>query len=294
MPLLAIVAAAVGACSVVFDVAKLAWVPSIVGTGQVGRAQSQLQVAQGVTQVVGPGLAGVALVVVGAGPSILADCASFVISAWLVTAQAERATEVLAGKASVLGDMAAGLRYVFGSTLLRGVLATTSLSAFAYGAEALFSVVALRYLGLSAAGYGAMISAAGVGWLLGSIFSTRLSRRFGLLRTMSVARVLEGLSLAGLLLLLWIRSPYLGALLLLLTALSDAVGTLCSVTIRQTETPEALRGRVNAIFRTLFWGMIPLGNLVLGALALALGPLGAIGVAGVVAAIAGLLMLRLS
>jgi MFS family permease len=293
LQLLALFAVAFGAgCfSVVFDVAKYSWVPSLVGDKRIPRTLSQIQIAQGVTQVVGPGIAGVLLVLIGPAPSILIDSASFLISAALIISQQGRSDRVTPPSgSSARSELVAGITFVAQSPLLRSILATTSLSAFAYGAEALFSVVALRFLHLSASGYGLLISCAGMGWLIGSAFATAMGRRFGSVRTMTVARCLEGVCLAAMLLLQVIPAPLLAALLLFAMAGADSCATLCSVALRQLATPDHLRGRVNAIFRAVFWGMIPLGNLILGALALKFGAVAAIGMGGVVATIAGLAM----
>jgi MFS family permease len=286
------VAFGTGAFSVVFDVAKYSWVPSLVGNERIARTLSQIQVAQGLTQVIGPAIAGVALVLAGPAPSILIDCASFLLSAALIVAQHDRFSTPRAASqtSSAWSEIGAGIRFVAASPLLRSVLGTTSLSAFAYGAEALFSVVALRSLHLSASGYGLLISCGGLGWLIGSAFASTIGRRYGLVRTMTVARCLEGAALAAMLLLQVVPSAALAALLLFFMACSDSCATLCSVTLRQLATPDALRGRVNSIFRAVFWGMIPLGNLALGALAMLVGTIPAIGTGGIIATLAGLAM----
>jgi MFS family permease len=285
------VAFGTGCFSVVFDVAKYSWVPSLVGNKRIPRTLSQIQIAQGVTQVVGPGLAGVLLVLIGPGPSILIDSVSFLLSAALILSQKGRSERpVQPTTSSTRSELLAGIAFIGHSRLLRSVLGTTSLSAFAYGAEALFSVVALRFLRLSASGYGLLISCAGLGWLVGSAFASRTGRHFGLVRTMTVARCVEGVCLAAMLLLQVAPSPILAALLLFSMACADSFATLCSVALRQLATPDHLRGRVNAIFRAVFWGMIPIGNFVLGALALKVGAVPAIGIGGVAATVAGLAM----
>jgi len=96
--------------------------------------------------------------------------------------------------------------------------------------------------------------------------------------------------LAAMLLLQVAPSPILAGLLLFAMACADSCATLCSVALRQLATPDHLRGRVNAVFRAVFWGMIPLGNFALGALALKVGAVPAIGIGGVVATVAGLAM----
>jgi MFS family permease len=61
----------------------------------------------------------------------------------------------------------------------------------------------------------------------------------------------------------------------------DAVNNVHQLTIRQALTPDRLRGRMTAVFRTAYWGAWPLGNLIGGLLAGLIGPATVIAVGGV-------------
>jgi MFS family permease len=64
------------------------------------------------------------------------------------------------------------------------------------------------------------------------------------------------------------------ALLLPVFIIGGTLGTagdLAQVTLRQAMSPAHLLGRMSAVFRTFFWGAWPLGNLLGGLLAAAIG-----------------------
>jgi hypothetical protein len=49
------------------------------------------------------------------------------------------------------------------------------------------------------------------------------------------------------------------------------VGNIAQVTLRQSLSPAHLQGRMTSVFRTFFWGAWPVGNLIGGVLAAAIG-----------------------
>jgi hypothetical protein len=55
--LLYVTAFLAGACTALFDIAKLAYTPALVGRSRLLEANSRLEVSQSCVRVVGPGLA---------------------------------------------------------------------------------------------------------------------------------------------------------------------------------------------------------------------------------------------
>ncbi len=74
--------------------------------------------------------------------------------------------------------------------------------------------------------------------------------------------------------------------LFLLVGLGSGVANVHAVSLRQTTLPEELRGRVNAAYRLISWGAIPIGAAAGGVAAAHIGGYGAmlIGAAGMAAA----------
>jgi MFS family permease len=80
LPLLAAVALAVGAASVVFDVGSFAFVPSLVDEGDLPGANQAMQGSVTASQVGGPGVAGLIVQLAGPVLGVLLDAVSYVAS----------------------------------------------------------------------------------------------------------------------------------------------------------------------------------------------------------------------
>ncbi|MGL5930844.1 MAG: MFS transporter, partial [Dermatophilaceae bacterium] len=82
LPHLAVTAAATGTASVFVRTAAPALLPRVVGTANLGSANARLVGTESAMQVAGPGLGGVLVGLVSAAWALLADAASFLVSAW--------------------------------------------------------------------------------------------------------------------------------------------------------------------------------------------------------------------
>ena len=134
-------------------------------------------------------------------------------------------------------------------------------------------------MGLSDAGYGVLTATLGIGSLLGSWLAVRVERGLGRVRTLVLSILLNGITLLV---------PVVTALPVPVGA-SMAVGgvgmmlwNVVTVSLRQRITPDRLLGRMNASYRLVGWGTMPLGAALGGALAEALGLRGAFAIAALV------------
>ena len=120
-------------------------------------------------------------------------------------------------------------------------------------------------------GYGLLISATGVGSIIGNLFISRYqqSRKLGIMMLSSAA--MAPCSLIGFSLVAWILAGTSGAFWMaccfaILTAALSSVFLVSSMTVLQIKVPDAFRGRVMGIHSITF-SMISLGGLAAGALA---------------------------
>ena len=120
-------------------------------------------------------------------------------------------------------------------------------------------------------GYGLLISATGVGSIIGNLFISRYqqSRKLGIMMLSSAA--MAPCSLIGFSLVAWILAGTVGAFWLaccfaILTSALSSVFLVSSMTVLQIKVPDAFRGRVMGIHSITF-SMISLGGLAAGALA---------------------------
>lgn len=142
---------------------------------------------------------------------------------------------------------------------------------FALAYVVLLPVYGTRYLGLGERGVAGLISSFGAGAVAGAML---VGGRIGSQKTekwILGASATFGLSLAvlGLALPFWFS-----CLTLLVMGMAQATSLTLLSSLIQRLTPAALRGRVSAIYLTAIVGLAPIGNLVAGEVAQALGRLG--------------------
>lgn len=268
-PGLVVAAFVLGVAAVFFDVGYPTFVPTVVPRERLGSANSRLFGAQSVAEAVGPGLAGLLVARFGAAWALLLDAVSFVVSAGTLVALRVREEVLPRARPRLIADIRGGIRATLGHPLLRPLIVSVGISNFwDSAANTVFLVYAVRELGLSTTALGLVLGAGSVGAIAGSMVSTRLVRRFGLGRT--ITRVAVIASVASFLLLIP-RDAGIASITLLVAAFAgwtmcDAIYSIQSVSIRQSATPEAMRGRVSSTGWLFVFGSLPLGALTGGAL----------------------------
>ena len=169
-------------------------------------------------------------------------------------------------------EIAEGLRYVLGHPLWRAIAATVALSNFFnMMVVSIFLVYAVRDLGLSAQAIGLMLGLSNIGWVVGAVASSRISRRLPVGRTLVGAALLFGP--AFILIPAAPQSqpiPFIVAGLMVVT-FAGIVFNVTGLSFQQAVTPDRMLGRLNATRRFIVWGVIPLGSLTGGVLASVIG-----------------------
>jgi MFS family permease len=275
--LLYVIAFAVGVLTVAFDVAYLAYVPSLVSRHRLTTANGRLLASASAAEMGGPGLAGVLISLVGAPLALAVDAASYVVSALSLIGISRNEPPPLSdapGRRDMVAEIREGLRVTFGSPLLRAVAAEAATYNGLYQMiEVLILLYFTRQLGLDPATIGLLFATGAVGALLGSIVAGRLAERFGVGRTV-VASMVLGCSAPILLPVAggpWLVSVAIVGVSFFLGGFGVAVSNVHVVSIRQAITPDRLLGRMNASYRTVVYGAIPLGALLGGVLGEVLG-----------------------
>lgn len=269
------VAAILGVGTVIFDIAYLAYVPSLAGRNDLLEANTKLEVSHSGSYLAGPALAGGLIQLVGAAQAILVDALSFLVSvgtiAWIRRPEPSPRVEGHP-RLSVLADIREGIRLVFGNPILRSMAVMLTVGAVGFHlAEPAFYLFAYRNLGLSPGSLGLVFAAGGVGAVIGSVILGTVVRRLGLGTTLAIT--ISGVGAGFLLWPLALVGPPLVILLAaeFLVGLCDSIYNISQVSLRQSVTPDHLQGRMTATLRTMFWGAWPLANLAGGILAGAVG-----------------------
>jgi MFS family permease len=265
-----------GTLTVLFDVANLSFLPTLVSADRLVEGNSKLESTSAAAQVAGPSLGGVLVSVMTAPFALLVDALSFLFSAAFIarTRVAEAAPETRGARAGVVREIAEGVRVVIGHRMLRalaGCSATTIL--FGHVFLAVYVLYMTRVLGLSAAGVGLVFAIGGVGSLAGSVVAEPLARRFGPGPAMIGAQVAFGLT--GMLVPLAVLVPSWALPMIVASEFAQWMAVLVyyvnAISVRQAITPDRLQGRVNATMRFLAGGANPIGAVIGGALGGVLG-----------------------
>ena len=265
------VAFGIGTFALLYDLGHYAYVPALVGRGQLTKFNSRLQISHSAAAAGGPGVAGLLIQLLSAPIAVLADAVSFLFSALLLRAirKQEPPVDVQDQAGGMLSAVRDGLRMLLGHRLLRPIVAISVPNGFfESGLLALYILYATRSLHLSPVLIGVIFAAGGVGAIPGAILADRSGARFGVGRT-----IIGGYALAGLAALLvpLAVGPTAAIVAILMLGkwfggITDAAANIHQWTLRQVVTPDRLAGRVTAGHRFLVYGACALGAVASGGL----------------------------
>jgi MFS family permease len=275
------VAALAGILTVFFDVAYQSYLPALVDREQILDGNSKLALSSSIAEIAGPGLTGVLVQLITAPIAILFDAVSFLFSALMVLLiRKPELPAVPREPEHLVAETLAGVRFIFREPSLRALgLRSATMFFFMGFLGSLYMLYAIEILHLRPAILGIVIAMGGVGAMVGSVVAPRIVRRFGLGPTFVVASLVQGLTtllipLAGLVGTPGTLQIFAVACLMVPQLFGDMafmVYNINEITLRQTVAPEHVLGRVNAGMNLLARGILPIGSLIGGILAAALG-----------------------
>ncbi len=242
------------------------------------RAISLNAAASGVAQTVGPLVAGALLARSGYLGSELRIAAALLVGATLLFAIPSARVQHTPSHAHWLEDLREGLHFAVTHPPVRWVLLACSMSFFNGGLQSMRPVFARHVLGVGAEGYGLLAGAAGAGGILAAIVLAARVR----LRTPGLWIIGTMWAFAAILVLYSLAFSF--SYLMVLEFVSGIVGQIWMVstfTGVQMGVPEQMRGRIMSLVFMLVM-VAPVGNLVVGALADAIGDRPALAVFGAV------------
>ncbi|MFI9604942.1 MFS transporter [Streptomyces sp. NPDC052043] len=281
LPALLVVAFAVGALSVFFDVAYQASLVRLVRPDQLVRGNSALEGSRSAAQIGGPALGGALVSVLSAPIAVASGAAFFALSFLSIRrigrresvperSQRSQCSERSERPPRVWRRIHEGLRHVIGDTSLRTVcLASAAFQFFFAAVMTVYLLFLPRDLHLSGTAVGLALAATGPGALLGSLLAARLPSRFGHGAVLVSAAVLGD----GVFLLVPALHGTAVVTVPALLTVNFVFGTfsqLVNVTVmavRQTVTPAGMQGRAAATITFVGMGLTPLGSLLGGFLA---------------------------
>ena len=216
-------------------------------------------------RVVGPAIAGFALAWKGPAWCFLLNGISFLAVLAALLSMRIQKIAVKPPQGSPFQNFIQGFRFAMGDFPVRSVLLLLSLlSLLGLQYSVFLPIFANDILHRGAKGFGLLMSTAGVGAVLGALYFAGRTSYKGL------ARWIAGTSLTcgvGLVLFSQSRVFWFSGAILLIVGFAATVQMAATNTIVQNRVPDELRGRVMAVYATMFMGVQPIGSLIAGGVA---------------------------
>jgi MFS family permease len=220
-------------------------------------------------RVVGPAIGGFAIAWIGEGGCFLLNGLSFVaVLIALLMMRIDR-VEKTASEESPVRSFVQGFRFAMSDMPIRSALLLLSvLSLFGLQYSVFLPIYAHDILHGQARTLGLLMSAAGVGAVLGALqFAARTEYR-GLARWIATTCTICSI---GLIVFSHATTFWLCALVLFVVGFAATSQMAATNTIIQERVPDEMRSRLMAVYATMFMGIMPIGALLAGGIAKRIG-----------------------
>lgn len=229
------------------------------------------------SRIIGPTVAGLVIAFVGVAACFYLTAAGFLTMVLSVLSLRLVLPPVVATGNSMVTDLLAGLSYIRRSSLFMSLIGMSFFNAvFGLSYVVLMPVFARDVYGLGPQGLGLLLSASGIGALVGTFIVASLGDfpRKGLL-------IVGGAIVFGALLIAFSLSPLyqLSLAILVLMGASTSLYMTSTNTLLQLRLEDQFRGRVMGVY-SLTWSLMPLGGVQSGAIASAWSAPAAVAIGG--------------
>ena len=253
----------IGAARTFFTPTIRAAFPSVVGEGDLARANALISGTFSVSVMAGPAIGGLLVATVGVEAAFALDAATYLISAALLSRiplpppEGER-------EESFAGELRSGLSYLAGARLPLAIVVGTFLTILTANATVPAEIfLAKGVFDAGDTGYGLLVAFWGGGMVVGSALAAVLDGRVNLVVLYFVSIFVTALALAG----AGVSPAFVLALVALAVAgAANGMDNVATDTVLQRRVPGALLGRV---FSVRFLGYsagealaYPLGGLI--------------------------------
>lgn len=270
---LLVVAAGMGLCAQVFNVAHQTLLPEVIGRADLGQGNGKLKASQSAAEIGGSGVAASLMSVGGPALAVVVDAVSYLVSAACLSRlrstpsvlRRDRADRAGLGARlrAFMSETAEGFAYLWDDPVLRSLsISYAALALFAQLQEAIYMLFLVRIVHFDATKIGVVFTLAAVVGLSAALLSDRIAVRWGVGRLIvagQVSMVVGGVLLAA------VAGPTLQAAATMLAA-EAAIGVglsfygVGSRTLNQTRVPALMRGRVIGASRVLtLWAVAAAG-----------------------------------
>jgi MFS family permease len=220
-------------------------------------------------RVVGPAIAGFAITWVGEGWCFFLNGVSFLAVIAALLAMRVAPVVLQPRRDSAWRNFTEGFRFAMADVPMRSVLLLLSvLSLFGLQYAVFLPIFADSILHGGAKGMSFLMSSAGVGAVMGALYFAGRTNYTGLARWIAGTSVVCSV---GLIVFSQSRFFPLSALTIFIVGFAATTQMAATNTIVQNRVPDELRGRVMAVYATMFMGVQPIGSLIAGGVAKRIG-----------------------
>jgi MFS family permease len=263
--------------------------PSVVGEGDLTRANSLIGSTFSASVTVGPALGGLLVAAVGVSGAFLLDAATYLISAGLLSRIPLPRPQREEEEVGVFRELRSGFSYLAGArvplAVMIGAFLTVLATDLAIPAEVF---LAKGTFGAGDVGYGLLVSVWGGGMVLGSALMAVLGDRLRLLPIYFLGIFVWALALAG----TGLSPTFVLALgMLAIAGAANGLDNVVTDTILQRQVPDAFLGRVFSVKYLGYGAGEALAYPAGGVLVDQLGPRATFLLAGIMTAAAALVVL---
>ena len=216
-------------------------------------------------RVVGPAIAGFSIALIGEGWCFFVNGLSFLAVIIALLAMRIAPQDELEGQRSAWESFVQGFRFAMNDRVVRSVLILLSMLSF-FGLQYLvfMPIFAQDVLRGGARGLGLLMSASGIGAVLGALqFAARTNYK-GMVKWVGTMFAIASVGLIAFSQSHWF---WLSAAVLFIFGFAATSQMAATNTTVQNRVPDELRSRVMAVYATMFMGVQPIGSLVAGGLA---------------------------
>jgi predicted MFS family arabinose efflux permease len=243
--------------------ARQTFIYELVGKEDIMNAVSLNSTIVNIAKIAGPAIAGVLILYLGIGYCFLINALSYVaVIAGIALIKYARPMMQKISK-NIFREAADGLRYISGNKiLLINAIVFAVVSTFALNNDVIIPVFSQEVLGSGADVYSILLTAAGIGSLVGALFMASRSK-YGIRNSL----LIYGGAGSALLQVLTIltSSFYLSLIIIAVIGFMNLVFLNTVNSIFQLNSSNEYRTRVMSIYSLLMQGTTPLGNLFAGA-----------------------------
>ena len=258
--------------------ARQAFITDLVGRPDLPNAVALNSVVFNGARIVGPGVAGLLIARFDVAVAFFLNAASFVAVLAALLAMRTEGRPDPAGQLGIRQGLIGALSYAAGTPPVGFTLTLLIVvSLLGLNFNVVVPLIARDVLHQGAQGFGLLMSALGVGAVVGAAALALLRRDRPPLSLLagSAAILCAGVATLGLV----THFAVAVAVLAVLGGLQIYFSTSCNITL-QLITPQALRGRVMGLYAMAFAGVTPFGSLLVGTLAEHLGVRAACAIGG--------------